>query len=83
MRTILHGELRTNCARVLRETEDGETFTITVEGSPVATLGPYRRRQWVAAAVIEEILATPTDETLLDELRTFGSGELPPNPEPS
>jgi prevent-host-death family protein len=76
MRTIPQRELRNDSARVLREAEAGEIFTVTVDGRPVATLGPYRRRQWVAAAAIEEILATPTDETLLDELRAFGVGEL-------
>jgi prevent-host-death family protein len=76
VRTIPHRELRNDSARVLREAEAGEVFTVTVDGRPVATLGPHRRRQWVPAAAIEEILATPTDETLVDELRAFGSDEL-------
>jgi prevent-host-death family protein len=76
VRTIPQRELRNNSARVLREAEAGEVFTITVDGRPVATLGPFRRRQWVPAASIREILATPTDETLVDELRRVGSGEL-------
>jgi prevent-host-death family protein len=76
VRTIPQRELRNNSARVLREAEAGEMFTITVDGRPVATLGPHRPRQWVSAAAIEEILATPTDETLVDELRRFGTGEL-------
>jgi prevent-host-death family protein len=76
MRTIPQRELRNNSARVLREAEAGEVFTITVDGRPVATLGPYRRREWVPAAAIREILATPTDETLIAELRRVGTGEL-------
>lgn len=76
MRTIPQRELRNDSARVLREAEAGEVFTVTVDGRPVATLGPYRRRQWVPAAAIEEILTTPTDETLVDELRQVGTGEL-------
>lgn len=76
MRTIPQRELRNDSARVLREAEAGEIFTITVDGRPVATLGPYRRRQWVPAAAIREILATPTDEALVDELRRVETSEL-------
>jgi prevent-host-death family protein len=76
VRTIPQRELRNNSARILREAEAGEVFTVTVDGRPVATLGPYRRREWVPARAIQEILATPTDETLVDELRSIGTGEL-------
>jgi prevent-host-death family protein len=76
MRVIPQRELRNNSSAVLRRAEAGEQFVITVDGRPVATLGPYARRQWVAAAVINEILATPTDTTMLDDLASFDSGQL-------
>jgi antitoxin (DNA-binding transcriptional repressor) of toxin-antitoxin stability system len=60
----------------LREAEAGEVFTVIVDGRPVAALGPYRRRQWVPAAAIEDIFATSTDEDLVGELRAVGSREF-------
>lgn len=39
-REIAHRELRNESSRVLREVEDGETFTVTNRGRPVAMLSP-------------------------------------------
>ena len=72
MKVIPQRELRNRSGAVLREAEAGEVFTITVDGRPVATLGPYRRRQWAAAHDLEELIASPTDETLLDDVRAAG-----------
>jgi prevent-host-death family protein len=38
--TIPQRELRNNISDILRRAEDGERFTITVAGRPVAELGP-------------------------------------------
>jgi hypothetical protein len=35
----------------------------------VAVLGPYERRQWVPLQAVHELLATPTDPSVLDDLR--------------
>jgi prevent-host-death family protein len=66
--TIPHRELRNASGAILRRAESGEEFTITVDGRPVATLGPYRRREWVPREAVEELLATPTDERLLEDV---------------
>ncbi|MGH2734644.1 MAG: type II toxin-antitoxin system Phd/YefM family antitoxin [Actinomycetota bacterium] len=68
MKSIPQRELRNNSAGVLREAERGEEFVITVDGRPVAVLGPYRKRQWVPKDAVDEMLATPTDPTLRDDL---------------
>ena len=41
MRTISQRELRNDNAKVIRNVEQGETFTVTRNGAPVARLGPY------------------------------------------
>ena len=40
MKTISQRELRNDSAEVLRAVEQGETFTVTRRGVPVAQLGP-------------------------------------------
>jgi prevent-host-death family protein len=69
MRTIPQRELRNNSAAVLREAEEGEEFVITVDGRPVAVLGPYRKRQWVRRESVRQMLATPTDAAFLGDIR--------------
>ena len=69
MKTIPQRTLRNDSADVLRQAEAGERFVITVNGRPVAMLGPYERRQWLAAQSLRDLLATPTDPTVLDDLR--------------
>ena len=69
MKTIPQRELRNNSAAVLREAEDGEEFVITVDGRPVAILGPYRKRQWVPRDAVQQMLDTPTDPGLLEDVR--------------
>lgn len=73
MRAIPQRELRNDSARVLREAEAGETFTVTVNGRAVATLGPHRaKRQFIRGDELSEILReTPGDPTLMDELRAL------------
>jgi prevent-host-death family protein len=69
MRHIPQRELRNDSAAILRSAEAGEEFVITVDGRPVAALGPVRKRQFVPAATIRKILQTPTDPRLLDDIR--------------
>jgi prevent-host-death family protein len=68
MPEIPQRELRNDISRVLRAAEDGAVYTITVDGRPVAELGPHRPRHWVPAATVEALLATPTDDGLLDDV---------------
>ncbi len=70
-RVIPQRQLRNEIAQVLREAEAGQTFTITVRGKAVATLGPapVERRLDVDPATVAGILAAPIDsEDLAAEL---------------
>jgi prevent-host-death family protein len=69
--TIPQRELRNQAGAVLRRAEQGERFTITVDGRPVAELGPLPGARTPAApdrlaAIIAE---TPVDTGWADELR--------------
>ncbi len=68
--TIPQRELRNQAGAVLRRAEAGERFTITIDGRPVAELGPLPGAQQPAtladlAAIIED---TPVDARWTDEL---------------
>ena len=56
MKTIPQRELRNSISKVLRSVESGERMQITVDGRPVAELGPVsgRRRTFVPR---DEVLA--------------------------
>jgi prevent-host-death family protein len=73
MKTIPQRELRNHSGEVLRQAEAGEQFTITVEGRPVAVLGPYQKRQWVPAKEVLRLLrAQPPDPTFFDDMGEMG-----------
>ncbi len=60
--TIKQSELRNNNAEIMRRVADGESFTVTVHGQPVADLVPHqrqthRRRRLVPAAEFDAALA--------------------------
>jgi prevent-host-death family protein len=71
MTTIPQRELRNNVSDVLRRAEQGERFTITVAGRPVAELGPPPQvRRGATFAELREILArTPVDPAWAEDLR--------------
>lgn len=62
-------DLRNRISEVLRAAEQGAEYTVTVGGRPVARLGPHRARQWLPADDVRALLATPTDGSLLDDVR--------------
>lgn len=73
MRTIPQRELRNHSGEILRQAEAGEQFTITVEGRPVAVLGPVQRRQWVPRAEVLKILRSQSsDPDFFEDLREMG-----------
>jgi prevent-host-death family protein len=73
VKTIAQRELRNQSGEILRQAEAGEQFTITVDGRPVAVLGPYQKRQWVPTkALLEALRGVPPDLTLMDEIRELG-----------
>ncbi len=58
MAAIPQRELRNNVSAVLRRAESGERLTVTVDGRPVAELGPpSEARRLAAPGVLDEILA--------------------------
>ena len=61
-------DLRNHISRVLRAAEAGETYTVTVDGRPVAELGPHHPRRWIDRKQVAELLRTPTDPDLLDDV---------------
>ncbi|MGW6426790.1 type II toxin-antitoxin system Phd/YefM family antitoxin [Nocardia sp. NPDC055053] len=50
-------ELRNEASRVLREVRGGQSYTITVDGTPVADLIPHRHQRRRVAVPREEVLA--------------------------
>lgn len=70
-RVIPQRELRNNISAVLRATEAGESFTVTVRGRPVARVvppGDERPRTDVDRATVRRILAQPLDADLASDL---------------
>lgn len=71
--TIPQRELRNQISEVLRRAEEGERFTITVGGRPVAELGPLAgARRPAAPERLAAILAeAPADVGWATELRNM------------
>ncbi|AEH08850.1 MULTISPECIES: type II toxin-antitoxin system Phd/YefM family antitoxin [Protofrankia] len=67
-REITQRELRNDSGGILRAVEQGSTFVVTRNGSPVAELVPLRRRTFVPAA---QVLAMFAHEAPLDADRFF------------
>jgi prevent-host-death family protein len=73
MRIITQRELRNHSGEILRQAEAGQQFTVTVDGQPVAVLGPYPKRQWVPKAEVLKILRSqPPDPTFSEDLAELG-----------
>lgn len=78
MTTIPQRELRNRVSDVLRRAQQGEHFLITVDGRPVAELGPHRPQRWVARDRLRSLLAEPAVPTLLDDVRRLEGGLADP-----
>jgi prevent-host-death family protein len=73
MKAIAQRELRNHSGEILRQAESGQQFAITVDGRPVAMLGPFQKRQWVPKADFLKILCSqPPDPTFAKDLSTVG-----------
>ncbi len=69
--TVPQRELRNHTAEVLRRVEQGERVQITVNGHPVAELGPIEsRREFVPSDELRRKFAglLPSDDPLAEEL---------------
>ena len=71
MTTIPQRELRNNVSEILRRAEEGERFTITVAGRPVAELGPLARtgRGTSARDLWRLLVENPVDPEWAEDLR--------------
>lgn len=71
MTAIPQRELRNEVSSVLRRAERGEHFTVTVNGRPVAELGPLSRPRGLApSGRLADILDdTPVDRAWASELQ--------------
>jgi len=74
MTTVASRDLRNHTAEVLRQVSDGTRVTITVNGKPVAEIGPVRARrpQFLSRAeLIELITHHQADPALSHDLETL------------
>lgn len=78
MTIIPQRDLRNKVSEVLRRAEQGERFTITVGGRPVAALGPLvEDRAPARSGRLMAILAeTPVDDAWPAELRRLRDDEI-------
>lgn len=77
MAEVASRELRNSTRSLLDRVESGESLTITVDGRPVAVLGPVGRRpRWVRRSeFIGAIIEHQADAGLAADLRVL-AGEL-------
>ena len=52
MREITQRELRNDSGEIMRALDQGESFVVTRNGTPVGQLIPLRRRRFVSAEVV-------------------------------
>ena len=71
MADVASRELRNNTRALLDRVATGETITITVDGRPLAVLGPVGRRpRWISRdEFVRTVGAHQTDPGLTEELR--------------
>lgn len=66
---IRQSELRNNNAEIMRRVADGESFTITVHGRPVANLVPHQRQ------ATSRLVPTAEIETRIAQLAPIDGGQ--------
>jgi prevent-host-death family protein len=73
MADVASRDLRNNTRALLDRVEAGESITITVDGRPVATLEPPRRRpRFVSRDVfVNEVISHRADTGLRSDLHTL------------
>lgn len=82
MAEVASRELRNRTRALLDRVQSGESVTITVDGRPVAVLGPVQRQpRWLPRQeFVRRFLHHQADAALLRELRDLAPGttdELP------
>ncbi len=82
MATIAQRDLRNRIGEILRKAERGQSFVVTIDGRPVAQLGPIPRRQWVAREELARIFReSPSDPSLARDLERHAT-RLDPRHDP-
>ncbi len=77
MKTIPQRELRNRSGEILRNAERGQRFVITVDGRPVAELGPCSKPSWVSKREYASALAGQGgDATFFEEITGMGDAAL-------
>lgn len=73
MASVASRELRNQTRSLLDRVAAGEAITITVDGRPVALLGPLpQRTRWMSRTAFLNLIAPhQADAALRDELRTL------------
>lgn len=74
MSTVASRDLRNHTAEVLRQVSDGTRVTITVNGRPVAEIGPVRTlrpQYFTKSQLLELITRRQADATLSRELEVL------------
>ena len=84
MVVIAQRELRNQVSAVLKRAEQGEHFTVTVDGRPVAELRPLAAAHKPAAPnrLAAVLGATPVDPAWAAELRQLRAGDATVAPDP-
>lgn len=54
---ITQRELRNNSGEIMRALDEGESFIVTRNGTPVGELTPLRRRQFVPIELVRQAFA--------------------------
>ncbi len=76
METIGVREMRANTAEIIRKAETGHHYLVTVQGRPVAEIGPVTRPRWTTWDQIGDLFESPGDPTLMDDLGLLGPTTL-------
>ncbi len=58
MITITQRQLRNDSAKILRAVQEGQSMTVTRNGTPVAELRPVAARRYVSRGVLKEAART-------------------------
>jgi prevent-host-death family protein len=77
---ISQRELRNDSGRIMRALDEGESFVITRNGTPVGELVPLRRHRFVAASTVVAMFrdAPPIDAAAFrNDLDGVADQELP------
>ncbi len=68
MQTVGVRELKQNASQVLSQVEQGESFIVTVQGRPVASLSPTKPDSWITAERMMAVYDVPTDPTYWEDV---------------